>query len=312
MRRMRGGSIRILWIFALLLVAGGAFLVNQKWENHKAELAFQQEPVHTDLHFNREISSEKKADTLAFDQNKENDDSESESEPEKLEEAKAPEAKKHQEESKIPEKKPPLEILKSLDSSDLKVCGSIEFRGDGFQGTKVSKAEWQVVLDQFHESKRLLQTWLSEHHQGMPEKTEAFMKIQLERMKIIRPPLIEESDLNWRGIGVWTRDEQGEPLVRMNSGFIKLMNFDAKRTQFEMTRLVAQSWAPCEFAKAGLESPWDSLLKCLDLVEPSACPAGTYSEAGWAVSSVIASNLSPPGCQLPILSHAGKGACFKK
>jgi hypothetical protein len=192
------------------------------------------------------------------------------------------------------------------------VCNSIEFRGDGFQRTHVTPEDWKQVMKQFHFAKRRLQSWLDKHPKKMTEKTLVFMRSQLEQMKILRPPTLDEPDLSWRGIGVWTLGEKNIPSLRLNSGFIKLIHQYPQRAQFEMTRLVAQSWAPCELQRAGVESPWNSLLKCLDVSEEQACAAGSYSEGGWAISSVLAASISPPGCELPVFSHSKRGECLAK
>lgn len=192
------------------------------------------------------------------------------------------------------------------------VCARVEYPGNGFQKTKVSREEWKVVTDQFHEAKRLLQTWAVKNKGTFTEKTQALMETQLQDLKIAQPPSLEEPDLSWRGIGVWVLDDLGAPTLRLSGGFVKLAMQDSKRSLFEMTRLVAQSWAPCELKRVGADAPWNSLLKCLDSLQEQACGAGTYSEGGWAVSSSLAFELSPPGCVLPIFKNPEKKQCFQK
>jgi hypothetical protein len=191
-------------------------------------------------------------------------------------------------------------------------CRSIEFQGDGFQGTKITVEEWKRMIDVFHESKQHLHRWLEGRQKLLSEKTGTFLKGQLENTKLMRPPAIDEPDLNWRGIGVWSRDDQGYPMIRLSSGFLRLLTLHPKRAQFEMTRLIAQGWAPCEIQRAGLDSPWESSLKCLEAFETPACSAGAFSEGGWAISSALAAAVSPPGCELQALSDPKKRECLPK
>jgi hypothetical protein len=191
-------------------------------------------------------------------------------------------------------------------------CKSLEFRGDGFQGSRITGEEWQKVVQMFQTSQKLLKAWLSRHRTQMSEKDAVFLEAQLDAIQLERPPSLEEPDLNWRGIGVFTRNSENVPVIRIPVGFVKLALRYQKRAQFEMSRLVAQSWAPCELQAAGIENPWESLLKCLEVAEPQACAAGTYSEGGWAVSSAIAAMVSPPDCPLPAFNSPRKAECLQK
>ncbi|MCM2324576.1 MAG: hypothetical protein NDJ90_15055, partial [Oligoflexia bacterium] len=84
------------------------------------------------------------------------------------------------------------------------------------------------------------------------------------------------------------------------------------RGKFELARLVAQTWSPCELQKLQAAQAWDPVLECLEVRESGACNVGTYSEAGWAVSSVVAATIAPPGCTLPALTRTDVVACLKK
>ncbi len=198
------------------------------------------------------------------------------------------------------------------ESSNKNACLKVEYPGEGFQNTKVSREDWVQVTDQFHEAKRLLHGWLLKNHARFSDKNVTLMETQLQDLKIERPPSIEEPDLSWRGIGIWVQDNQGMPILRISGGFVKLVSHEPKRSLFEMTRLVAQSWAPCELKRVGADSPWNPLLKCLEVDQESACGAGSYSEEGWAVSSSLATELSPPGCTVPLFFNSQKNQCLQK
>jgi hypothetical protein len=203
-----------------------------------------------------------------------------------------------------------LEVEKQ--SGENGVCSAVEFPGDGFQKTKITKEEWAKITDQFHEAKRLLHAWLVKNSASFSEKTAALMETQLQDLSISQPPSIEEPDLSWRGIGVWVQDDQGSPVIRLSGGFVKLAMQEPKRSLFELTRLVAQSWAPCELKRVGADPAWAPLLKCLDAFQEQDCNAGSYSEAGWAVSSSLAFELAPPGCILPVFKNSQKSQCLKQ
>lgn len=192
-------------------------------------------------------------------------------------------------------------------------CTSVEYLGDGPLATRITKGEWSKVMDQFHQSKDYLTAWLNRNRARMPASTAALMESQIKNLKIQRPPTLEEPDLAWRGIGVWTQNGGDSPVIRVGGGFVKMALRQPKRAQFELTRLVAQSWTPCELKRVGAQSePWQALLKCLDVTEESGCAPGTYSEGGWAVSSTLAAHLSPPGCTLPVFKDGASSQCLDK
>ncbi len=191
-------------------------------------------------------------------------------------------------------------------------CSNLEFRGDGPDGTKVTKEEWARVMTVFHGAKGELLGWLRRYKKELPDKTAYIMEAQVRNLKIQRPPALEEPDLTWRGIGVWGKDQRGEPILRLGSGFVKLVMRNPQRGKFEMTRLVAQSWAPCELQRMDAGAPWELLLTCMGVSEAQSCGTGTYSESGWAVSSVLASLVSNPGCTLPAFTQGSVAACAKR
>ena len=161
------------------------------------------------------------------------------------------------------------------------VCQNIELPGDGFQRTQISREDWNKVIGQFNQAKKILKNWLTRIQSSLPEKTVSFMSAQLDAIKMVQPPTTDEPDLSWRGIGVWSKNDQEEPSIKLGSGFVKWVIKQPKRTLFEMTRLLAQTWAPCEMQSVDAGSMWDSFLSCLDVVEEQACGAGyTRKEGG--------------------------------
>jgi len=185
-----------------------------------------------------------------------------------------------------------------------KLCESLELPGSGVAPFHVSPEERKKVLALFHDSKRLLIQWLGTHPLQTSQETLGAMVERVANLKVVIPPSNEEPDLKWRGIGVHTQEGPNQEFLRLGNGFIKLTLDNPVRAQFELTRLLAQAWAPCEFMNEKV-NPWSGLLRCLGL-EEQVCNEWTYSEAGWAVSSVLAAHLSPPGCELPMMAKKRK------
>jgi hypothetical protein len=196
---------------------------------------------------------------------------------------------------------------------------AFELRGDGMSETHVSNEEWTQVMTLFHQSKADLQAWLITHNTELPGGLVKWMSEQVENAKLQRPPLAEEPDLNWRGIGVVARTDSGEnaaPLLRVGGGFVKMSVTEPQRAHFELTRLIAQAWSPCDMP-TGARATWQPLLKCMGLKEQDwdytkSCAIGTQSEAGWAVASAVAAKVSPPGCVLPAFQNAAVFQCLGK
>lgn len=190
-------------------------------------------------------------------------------------------------------------------------CGQLEYRGDGPTSTKVTKGEWITVMDQFHAAKHDLLAWLEKRRHDLPEATALAMERQIRTLKIQRPPVSDEPDLAWRGIGVHTQNAEGEPIVKLGGGFVRLATKHPARARFEMARLVAQGWAPCELQRvSNTDATWSPLLKCLGVTELQSCGQGTYSEGGWAVSTTLAAAVSPPGCQIPAFKSPDGAKCL--
>ncbi len=191
-------------------------------------------------------------------------------------------------------------------------CGGDEIRGDGPALTKVTPEEWAIVMEEFHGVKKNLLSWLERNKAKFSPKTYALMEKQLQDVKLQRPPAPDEPDLAYRGVAVLGKDLEGAPMIRMGNGFLKLLVREPARGKFELARLAAQTWAPCDVQKADGGQPWAPLLKCLGVDEANACAAGSYSEAGWAVSTVLAYKVANPGCAIPALTEANAAACVKE
>jgi hypothetical protein len=190
-------------------------------------------------------------------------------------------------------------------------CEQVELRGDGPEITKVSKEDWAAVMKTFHAVKADLLGWLAKRRRELPERTAAVMEKQVSTLRIQRPPVAEEPDLAWRGIAVWTLDSAGEPMIRVGGGFVKLVVQQPARARFELARLVAQAWTPCELARVDAGAPWEPLLKCMGVNEQHACATGSYSEGGWAVSTVMARVVADPGCNIPVFADPSYAGCLK-
>jgi hypothetical protein len=190
-------------------------------------------------------------------------------------------------------------------------CAQIEYRGDGPEQTKVTKGEWTTVMDQFHAAKRDLLSWLEKHRQELSEASAQAMERQVRNLKIQRPPASDEPDLAWRGIGVYSQTSEGDPMIKLGGGFVRMAARHPARAKFEMVRLVAQAWAPCELQRvSALDSTWSPLLRCLGMADNQSCGQGTYSEAGWAVSTTLAALIQSPGCQVPAFRAADGAKCM--
>ena len=192
------------------------------------------------------------------------------------------------------------------------VCSSFELFGAGPKTEVPTPAQWQKVMKIFHAAKIGLLAWTLENRWRIRDHALTFMEKRVQDIRLQRPPTLEEPDLSYRGVGVLSDDAEGVPLIRLGSGFTRLVESSPTRAKFELTRLIAQTWAPCELEKSKIEQPWPLLLSCLGLPVNPECGAGSYSEAGWAVSSVVAVRVSPPGCELPALLEPGRLICANK
>ena len=188
-------------------------------------------------------------------------------------------------------------------------CVSIEFRGRGPQGRGWTDSEWKSVVTLFEKSRGELRTWLKKQKNGVTERAREVMESQIASLKVERPAN-DEPDLAWRGTAVWNFDAKGTSVVRVGEGFAQMIKNQPKRAAFEMTRAIAQTWAPCELVRLNTPHPWIGALKCLGVTEQESCGVGSFSDAGWAVSTVVAKQVANPGCTIPALAGADVTQCL--
>jgi len=191
-------------------------------------------------------------------------------------------------------------------------CEAVEMGGGGASRISIGKRDWKVVIERFHEAKKRLLKWLSDHRRQFPSQLAHQMEARVRDLKIIKPPTTEELDLNWRGIGVFGRDDSKGLVVRLGPGLVQLIVANPQRGLFEVTRLVAQAWAPCELKTLGFEGVWDPLMKCLGIPEQDTCANLTYSDGGWAMSTTLGVALAPPGCKIPGLAEESQAKCIQQ
>jgi hypothetical protein len=187
-------------------------------------------------------------------------------------------------------------------------CASIEFPGAGLEHTTVDAADWDAVMKGFHDAKADLMAWLRSRRADIPEETAARMAREVADIRIQRPPVPEEGELNWRGIVLRARDAAGQPVIRMGGGFLKLARTQPERARFELARALAQSWSPCELKAA--QALWQPLLQCLGVNDANACQPGSVSESAWAVSTTLAAVVSHPGCAITAFKEPAHAACL--
>jgi hypothetical protein len=196
------------------------------------------------------------------------------------------------------------------------MCTAVENPVKSLDSVKPTAAQWEAVMKEFHTAKASVTHWLSDHKGQFSEKTLQWMNKRVADTELIRPPTASQPDLAWRGIATLGNLNAATPGISVGGGMIQWVIAHPERARFEFARLLAQNWAPCEVAKVDATAPWKDLVQCLDLsveADPSkACGAGSYSEAGWAVSSVVGAAASPPGCKLPAFDNASVAGCVKK
>ncbi len=190
-------------------------------------------------------------------------------------------------------------------------CAKLEYRGHGPGMAILTQEQWDKVMSEFHWAKNHLLAWLRENKKSFSDSTYAEMEKQVQSLKVQRPPTLDEPDLAWRGVGVWTHDDTGAPLVRLGGGFPLLVEKNQARARFELARLLAQAWTPCELNRISVTHPWNPLLQCLQITGQNGCSAGSYSEEAWAVSSTLAAHVADPGCVVPAFHESALSACMK-
>lgn len=208
-----------------------------------------------------------------------------------------------------------------VQAAEMPTCTSVEFRGDG-PGVLTPAEDWEKILVLYAEVKRGLLAWLEKNRSNFSEKVSAFIESQILTIKLERAPITNNPDLTWRGIGVFAYDGKS-PMIRLGSGFAYLAAVQPERAKFELTRLMIQSFLPCEIHRAMGEATsgvgvdehtaqvWAPLLKCLQVSDSQGCGNGSYSESGWAISSTVAAVVSPPGCMLPVFKNPELARCME-
>jgi hypothetical protein len=174
--------------------------------------------------------------------------------------------------------------------------------------------EGYSTLEQaFVAAKVELLRWLDMNHRNFRPYSFETLREQVQALELRVPTSNDDPDLKWRGIGVWTREGDGSPVLRVGPGFATLVERDPTRARFELIRLAALGWAPCELARVGAR-PWGAYLQCMGIEESDrGCGVGNYSEAGWAVSSAVATMVAKgtknPGCTLPAFAEPARAGC---
>jgi hypothetical protein len=197
-------------------------------------------------------------------------------------------------------------------------CSPIEYRGNTPQAGRISTDQWDKVMSQFHYAKRDILTWLDRHRGDFPKEISDHMEGDVKELRLQRPPTPDYPDLAVRGMGIWTRPSGERPIIKVGGGFAKLAEHHPERARFELTRLIAQTWSPCELRRSPVagkfpaEGPWHKLMTCLGVQEDltTACAPGGFSEGGWAVSTAIAAVAAPAGCTIPAFAAPMGDRCL--
>lgn len=188
-------------------------------------------------------------------------------------------------------------------------CQTVEYVGSGPKHKDPSTEIMSGTVAMFRQVKQDLMSWLKTRESRIPEATAKEMRKTMESLSLVTPPHETGMDLNWRGIGIWEKDSDG-PVIRIGGGFYELFQRDQKRAKFELTRLAAQTWAPCELAGQKIDSPWAALMSCLGYEGTMGCGKNEISDAGWALSSAVAAVLAPIECDLPAFAEDRMAACL--
>jgi hypothetical protein len=198
-----------------------------------------------------------------------------------------------------------------------KSCSAIEYAGSGPDSLRLDSAVWNRFMADYHRAKEDLVDWLHRNAESFPKAQMARMELEIRETRVMRPQSQVEPDLAWRGIAAWTRPRPGTivenerpALIHVSDGFMKLYQKDRSRARFEITRVLAQAWAPCEMG-AGKFTAWNGLLQCLGVsAEQVGCTAGVVSEGAWAASTAVAVLVSPPSCDIPAFQGDKYQACL--
>lgn len=188
-------------------------------------------------------------------------------------------------------------------------CRYPEYAGVPYESSDVSDKEWATVVSTFYSAKGRLLDWLHQHREDFSQKQVDILGTSIESMRLERPPYSDEPDLSWRGIAISGMDEAGKPYIRVGNGFVTFSKKHPKRALFELTRVIAQSWTDCDVQEEG---PWNPLMACMSLKEKGGCEKGSFSEARWAVSTLIGYAVTKPSCRIPLITKEIEQSCIQK
>jgi hypothetical protein len=189
-------------------------------------------------------------------------------------------------------------------------CESFEFLTPDPASAAPSDAEWAPMLEMYRATKNKLIDYASQFEAELTPPVLEAMKEKMKAVRIYRPPGTDEPDLAFRGIGIYSQASGGTPVLRIGPGFVSLFEQHPERARFEMARLLAQAWAPCEFPAAPEGPVFNSLLKCLGVDQKLGCDPRGFSDAGWALSTALANAVAYPGCEIPGLKTESVRACI--
>lgn len=201
---------------------------------------------------------------------------------------------------------------------DDKSCGADEFFGSGPEQVQVDAVAWTRFMGEYHAAKNDLLQWISANQAYFSPSMLQKMESEVRSTRVMRPQEQIEPELTWRGIAAWTRPKAGSvdseerpALIHVGSGFMDLFQKDRSRARFEIARLIAQAWSPCELAEAGKTPALNSYFKCMGLTDDQLkCAPGAVSEATWALSTAVASLVSRPGCAVPAFADSKSRECL--
>jgi hypothetical protein len=200
-----------------------------------------------------------------------------------------------------------------------KFCGTAEYFGAGPEQTQLDPTLWNQFMGDYHAAKTDLIQFVSANKSYFSESFITAMENEIRGARVMRPQNQIEPDLTWRGIAAWTRPragavENGErpSLIHVGSGFMQLFQKNRARARFEIARLLAQSWSPCELTETRDSKVWKDFFSCMGLEKSQTeCKPGVVSEASWAMSTAVASLVSQPGCQIQAFADDKSAACLK-
>lgn len=206
----------------------------------------------------------------------------------------------------------------SAHPADTQACGSGEFFGAGPEQVQVDAVAWTRFMGEYHAAKNDLLQWITANKEHFSAPAIEKMENEVKLTRVMRPQEQIEPELTWRGIAAWTRpkagsvDAQERPaLIHVGSGFMDLFAKDRVRARFEIARLIAQSWSPCELAESAKTPVWNAYFQCMGLSsEQIKCAPGAVSEATWALSTAVATLVSRPGCSVPAFADSKSQGCL--